>query len=217
MNAIAHHLRTHPRLFVAALAGTAAALLTPQVSSGVARALLGWNVGVWLYLVSISVMMWRADRGHLQRVASSQGESAIAVMIVVTMGAIVSFGALVLELVSAKQAGAVHALAPLLLVVATVIGSWLLVPTLFGLSYAALYYGAAPGKGLRFPTDDAAFEPDYADFLYFSFTIAVAAQTADVSISTRPMRRLTLLQSVLAFAFNTTILAFAINIAAGLF
>ncbi|MEO7008621.1 MAG: DUF1345 domain-containing protein, partial [Caldimonas sp.] len=58
---------------------------------------------------------------------------------------------------------------------------------------------------------------DYADFLYFSFTIAVAAQTADVSVSTRRMRRLTLTQSILAFVFNTTILAFSINIAASLF
>jgi uncharacterized membrane protein len=45
----------------------------------------------------------------------------------------------------------------------------------------------------------------------------VASQTADVSISTRPMRRLVLLQSVLSFVFNTTVLAFTINIAAGLF
>jgi uncharacterized membrane protein len=69
---------------------------------------------------------------------------------------------------------------------------------------------------LVFPEPDKAFRPDYADFLYFSFTIAVATQTADVAISTRPMRRLVLLQAVLSFVFNTTILALTINIAASL-
>jgi len=52
--------------------------------------------------------------------------------------------------------------------------------------------------------------------MYFSFTIAVASQTADVAISTRSMRKLVLLQAVLSFAFDTTILALTINIAAGL-
>ena len=214
---VASHLSAHPRLVISTAVGAAVALLIPDVGTGVTRGLLGWNVGVWLYLMSISLMMWRADKGHLQRIACRQAEGAIAVLVVITAGAIASFVAVVIELAGAKAAGTGHTLSPLLYVVATVIGSWLLVPTLFGLSYASLYYGSKPGKGLRFPTDDAAFEPDYADFLYFSFTIAVASQTADVSISTRPMRRLTLLQSILSFAFNTTILAFSINTAASLF
>lgn len=70
---------------------------------------------------------------------------------------------------------------------------------------------------LKFPDDNADFRPDYGDFLYFSFTIAVASQTADVSVTTQPMRRLVLLQSILSFGFNTAILAFTINIAASMF
>ena len=217
MTRIAHHLRAHPRLFIAAITGVATALLVPGVSSVVTRGLIGWNAGVWLYLLAISLMMWRADRSHLQRVAARQAEGAFEVLTVIVAGAMVSLGAIVLELAAAKAAGGRPELSHLLLVGATVSGSWLLVPTLFSLSYASLYYGKAPGQGLRFPSADAAFEPDYADFLYYSFTIAVASQTADVSISTREMRRLTLLQSVLSFVFNTTILAFSINIAASLF
>ena len=48
-------------------------------------------------------------------------------------------------------------------------------------------------------------------------SIAVASQTSDVSVSTRAMRRLVLVQSLLSVAFNTAILAFTINIAASLF
>lgn len=217
MNGIASHLAAHPRLVLSVLVGAAAALIVPHVDDPVTRSLVGWNAGVWLYLSLISLMMWRADRGHLQRIAGRQAEGAVAVLTIVVVGAIVSLGAIVLELAAAKQGGAGPRLGHLLLVLVTVAGSWLLVPTMFGLNYASLYYGRKPGKGLRFPSDDPAFEPDYADFLYYSFTIAVAAQTADVSVSTREMRRLTLMQSVLAFAFNTTVLAFSINIAASLF
>ena len=86
----------------------------------------------------------------------------------------------------------------------------------FTLNYASHYYRHRPPAGLRFPDDDPQFKPNYADFLYFSFTIAVAAQTADVVITSRPMRRLVLLQALLSFGFNTAILALAINIGAGL-
>ena len=65
--------------------------------------------------------------------------------------------------------------------------------------------------------ETANFEPDYSDFLYFSFTIAVATQTADVAITNRSVRRLVLAQSVLSFVFNTAIVAFTINMATSLF
>jgi uncharacterized membrane protein len=120
-------------------------------------------------------------------------------------------------LATAKVPGAPHELSHVLFALATVAGSWLLLPTLFTLTYASVFYRTAQGSGLKFPDDSGALRPDYADFLYFAFTIAVAAQTSDISVSTRDMRRLVLLQSVLAFVFNTAILAFTINIAASLF
>lgn len=67
---------------------------------------------------------------------------------------------------------------------------------------------------MQFPGDDG--PPDYGDFLYFSITLAATAQTSDVAISSRAMRRLVLVQTLLAFAFNTGVLALAINILAGL-
>jgi uncharacterized membrane protein len=88
---------------------------------------------------------------------------------------------------------------------------------MFALTYASLYFRVAHGSGLKFPEADPDFRPDFSDFLYFSFTIAVAFQTADISVTTQPMRRLVLLQSILSFGFNTAILAFTINIAASMF
>jgi uncharacterized membrane protein len=96
-------------------------------------------------------------------------------------------------------------------------GACLLLPTVFTLTYASLYHQAAHGMGLSFPGAGDAFRPDYGDFLCFAFTIAVAAQTADVIVTASPMRRLVLLESVLSFAFNSAILALTINMAASLF
>ncbi|MBP7395112.1 MAG: DUF1345 domain-containing protein, partial [Zoogloea sp.] len=67
--------------------------------------------------------------------------------------------------------------------------------------------------GLQFPGET---DPDYGDFLYFAAVIGTSGQTADVSFASRPMRRIGLLHCVLAYAFNTTLLALTINIASGL-
>lgn len=217
MNHVVRHLRNRPRLFTSMAIGTATAILVPGLGSAVTRFLFGWNVGVWLFLVLMGLMMFRADHERLRRTAIEQAEGAVTVLTLVIVAAVVSFGAVAVELSAAKQPGAHFAATRVLFAATTVVGSWLFLPTLFALNYASLYYRTAHGSGLRFPEPDEGFKPDYGDFLYFSFTIAVASQTADVSITNRPMRRLVLLQSLLSFAFNTTILAFTINIAASLF
>lgn len=217
MSRLVQHIQTRPRMFICAAIGTAVGMLAPGIEHAVTRSLLGWNVGVWLFLVMIGVMMLRADHDHLRRSAIAQAEGAAAVLALVVFAAVVSIVAIVIELSAAKGPGAHRALPHVLFALATVTASWLLLPTLFSLNYASMYYRTTRGGGLKFPEPDETFRPDYADFLYFSFTIAIACQTADVTITNRPMRRLVLLQSVLSFVFNTTILAFTINIAASLF
>ena len=211
------HARARPRLFLAALAGLLAIWLAPGSTDLIQRILVGWNVTVWLYLVLIGAEMLSADHIRLKRSAVAQDAGAATVLAMVLVGVFVSLAGIVIELSAAKVPGASHAFSHILFAIATVTGSWLLVPTMFALTYASLYFRTAHGSGLVFPDVEADFKPDYWDFLYFSFTIAVAAQTADVSISTRAMRRLVLLQSILSFGFNTAILAFTINIAASMF
>ena len=67
--------------------------------------------------------------------------------------------------------------------------------------------------GLDFPDT---LSPDYSDFLYFSFIIGVASQTADIAICSPTMRRIALVHGIVSFFYNTTVLALTINIAAGL-
>ena len=96
--------------------------------------------------------------------------------------------------------------------------SWGLVHTTFSIRYAHLYYGNSSSKdvkghGLDFPGD---VDPDFIDFAYFSFVIGMTFQVSDVEISSRRIRRLTLVHSLISFIFNTVIVALTINALAGL-
>jgi uncharacterized membrane protein len=107
----------------------------------------------------------------------------------------------------------------LVLGLATVVLSWSLIQTIFGLHYAHAFYGDSdqPGEtrhagGLLFPVERGEERmPDYLDFAYFSFVIGMTCQVSDVQITSHRLRRLALLQSLLAFVFNTIILALLIN------
>lgn len=220
MRRLHRHLLAHRRLATAVALGATVALVLPADWGGVQRALTGWNVAVWLYLVLAGWMMARAGHGHLRQVVDQQADSAATVLALVIAACLVSLVGTVLELGAAKALHGAQAWPHVLLAAATVVGAWLLLPTVFSLSYASHFYRRANGStagGLEFPGADDHFKPGYADFLYVAVTIAATAQTSDVAVSTPAMRRLVLAQSLLSFAFNTAVLALAINLAASLF
>ncbi|PYC16966.1 DUF1345 domain-containing protein [Pseudomonas mosselii] len=210
-----HHLtRTHPRLSVATLAGLLGGWLIPAGDT-VQHILAGWNLGVWLYLAMALWLSLRANAERVRKVARIEDENAGLVLITVCVSAIASLAAVTLQLVSSRGleggALALHYLYTGL----TVAGSWLLIGCIFSLHYARLFYtGDRHEPPLRFA--DGERNPDYWDFHYFSFTINVAVQTSDIGVAGRAMRRVVLAHSLVGFVFNTAILGFTINIAAGL-
>lgn len=208
-------IRSRPHLSLAIALGVLVGLLVPDSEPPLTRALIGWNVAVWVYLVTVGVLMTRADHRKVRAIAGQQDESAGLVLFSLTIGAVLSLSAIVFELGQIPHLPE-HARALRYGFTAlTVGGSWFLVGVLFTFHYAHMYYRAAKDRlPLRFPDDLK--EPDYWDFLYFSFTIAVAAQTSDVVVVSRTMRKFVLGQSVLSFFFNLAILGFSINIAAGM-
>lgn len=210
-----HWLRVRPRMIAAIALGLAAAGLTPSALGHLDRILIGWNAATWCYLLLAGWLMLRATPEHIRHIARLQDESALRVLVTVCIAAVMSLAAIVLELATVKGAPGGMRLLHMTLAGATLLGSWLLLPTLFAMHYAHLYYGSdARSRPLQFP--DRPDTPDYWDFAYFSFTIAVAAQTADIAPLGAAARRLVLAQSILAFIFNTSILAMSINVAASL-
>jgi uncharacterized membrane protein len=214
-NVFIRFIRSRPFLLCAVVLGVAVALLVPEHYNDLRRALIGWNSGVWAYLVAMAWTMFRADHSRVRAIAERQDESGGAVLGAVVVGAILSVYAIVTELADMKDASEHVKALHYAFTAVTVIGSWLLVGVMYCLHYAHIYYTANKhALPLEFP--DQHTQPNYWDFLYFSFTLSVAVQTSDVSIKTRAMRKLVLGHCVLAFFFNLVILGLSVNIAASL-
>jgi uncharacterized membrane protein len=203
--------RLHPRLLVALVVGVVAACVSGAEGLSM-RLLIGWNAMAWLYMILIWLVMLRSDEGLVKQRAEVEDEGAYLVLATICVAAAASLVAIVLEL-SARSVD--DKILRYGFTVLTLVGSWLLIGTVFTLHYARMYYNADKGeRPLHFPDNEE--DPHYWDFLYFSFTIAVAAQTSDVSVATREMRMVVLAQSVISYFFNAAVLGLSINIAAGL-
>lgn len=93
---------------------------------------------------------------------------------------------------------------------------WAVLHGVMASHYADMWY-ARRGQGqpgLDFGPDHP--DPDMWDFYYYSFTIGMAAQTADISLRNRYFRKITLMHSVLSYFFNAVIIALAVGAAASL-
>ena len=208
-------VHTRPRLTSAIVVGIVVWLVLPGQWNPVTRALIGWNVTVWLYLCLMAWLMMRASHVRVRRIAEQEDKSAVIILAIMSIAAIVSIAAIILELASIKDLPYSHRLAHYVFTGATVFGTWCLVATLFTFHYARIFYRSPiERRALSFP--DKEENLDYWDFLYFSFTIAVAAQTSDVTVMSHSMRKTVLAQSILSFLFNVAILGLSINIAASL-
>ena len=53
--------------------------------------------------------------------------------------------------------------------------------------------------------------------MHFAVVIGVASQTADIAFQSKALRRIGTVHGVIAFTFNTVVLALTINLVAGLF
>ena len=207
-----------PRLFSCTLIGLITTLLLPQSLSLLAltRLIIGWNMGACLYLLLAGRMMFWSSHERMRRRALEEDEGRIMVLVMVILVALMTLGVIIAELAAVKGLAGAQRYAHVGLVALTLASSWAFTQVMFALHYAHDYYAAEmrgrPG-GLAFPGSD---KPDYGDFLYFSCVIGTSGQTADVSITTREMRRTSLAHCVLAFLFNTTLIALTINIASGL-
>lgn len=205
-----HH---RPRLAIAVAIGIATAFLVPTQWQPITRVLTAWNAGVWSYLVSIAWLIMRSTHVRVREIAEQEDQAAVVVLALLSIAAIFSLAAIVMVLATSKDLSVNDRLGHYAFTGITILGSWLFVGMLFTFHYAHMFYRSATDqRPLVFPEKE--HYPDYWDFLYFSFTIAVAAQTSDVIVMSRSMRKVVLAQSILSFLFNAAILGMSINIAA---
>jgi uncharacterized membrane protein len=219
---ILRHVLGRPRLFLCAAIGLLSLTALPMQWRAETRFLSAWNLGVLLYIASAIHLMVRADPARMRRLAQLTDESRFVVLVLAIFAAVASIVAIVAQLAVSKDMTGINKALHLGLAGLTIVSSWTFIQVIFAQHYAHEYFIERASEkdlpeelrgGVTFP---GTANPDFLDFLYFSFVIGVASQTADVSICSRPMRRVALIHCVLAFFFNTTVLALTINIAAGL-
>jgi uncharacterized membrane protein len=205
----------HLKLWVAAFVGVILVFALPSDWTWICRVLAGWN-GAMLVLVPLTyVWMRNLDARQLRAKYREEDPTAPVILLVVVAGALLSLLAIVALLSTAKQVPSGQRFPHLVLATMTIVNSWALVHTMFTIRYADMYYSVADGEPppLSFPETA---EPLFWDFVYFSFTIGVACQTADVSTRQTAIRKTVTIHSVIAFIFNLAILGFALNVSAGL-
>ena len=176
-----------------------------------------WDLGVLCYLCLAWMVIAQTDQVLTRARAQRYDPSGYVIFVLVVSAASASLVAIGFIVGEIKDLSYWPRALSLTLAIAALFLAWFLIHTLFAFHYAHLYYGQPEDDGphlggLRFPDDD---EPDYLDFAYYSFVVGMTSQVSDVSVLSRPMRRLTLIHGVLSFIYNIAVLAMSINIISG--
>jgi uncharacterized membrane protein len=207
-------LVVRPYLVTAVVLGVALYFVSGLwMTRGVTRALIGWDGGIICFLCAMFfVVMPDVDIARMKRRAIEHDEGGHLILLMTILASVASVGALIAELSEAKTnpEGGWR----VVLAAGTVVLSWLFVQIVFAVHYAHVYYLAEengePKGGLEF---GVAGEPDYWDFVHFAVVLGTASQTADIVFTSKQMRRIGTVHTIVAFGFNTAILATMINLA----
>ncbi|WP_374949488.1 DUF1345 domain-containing protein [Mucilaginibacter sp.] len=212
-------LDANHRLLIGLVIAAITYLCCRHIPSVPAVALITW-VGFSLTIIILSwiVILW-AHPKDIRKIARLEDSSRYLISLFVTSASLISLLAIFLLLKSSKGESQQTVAGYVFLSMGAVVTSWWLVHTIYTLRYAHLYYSVEKGNrnpagGLEFPGDDK--EPDYMDFVYFSFVLGMTFQVSDVEISSKLIRRIAWRHGLISFAFNTAIVALSINVISGL-
>lgn len=215
--AVIRSLSIRPHLYIAAAAALVGYFALSFIDTPAVRAVIAWNIGGAVYLLLTARMMALCDTKRIRERAAIEDDGAIAILVIVLLAIAASFLAISIILLDLKDRPGDKVE---LLGVAgmTILMSWTVTQFVFAVHYAHEFY-APPAKngdarhGLDFPTDE---HPDYWDFLYFAVAIGATCATSDTDVRSKTFRRIITLHMIVAFIFNTMVLAMSINIAASL-
>lgn len=212
-----------PRLTASILVGLAVGGLLTGLAPEMAlstRLILSWDALSLSFLGSMFVAMIEHGPTDIRARAAIDDEGRGAILALVLVAAAASVWAVGVELSLAKDAHGAMKFARIALAFVSVVASWTMVQMIFALHYAHEYYGVDESDGAR-DAEGLSFKdpgpPDYWDFLHFAVVIGVACATADVDFTSKGLRRIGTVHCLIAFAFNTIIVALTINLTAGLF
>src|SRR5436309_1640006 len=153
-------------------------------------------------------LMSRSDVDRIRDRAAMEDEGQLAILVLTVVAALASLGAIFAELGTGTGRRPAH----IVLAALTILLSWAFIHAIFALHYAHEFYDETIGGGMAFPGGET--EPDYWDFVYFSFVIRMTSQVSDVGVTNKQIRRTVAAHGVVSFVFNAALLALTVNIAA---
>jgi uncharacterized membrane protein len=215
-------LDAHHRLLISLGVAAITLFFTWAHFSAPTVALVTWIAFGLCVIIMDWIIILTAHPADIRKIASIEDSSRTLIFLFVIVASLMSLLAILFLLISAKNQSDAVVTARVFLAMGSVIVSWWLVHTIFTLRYAHMYYAIDPDDdkklkhlgGLEFPGDEK--EPDYLDFVYFSFVVGMTFQVSDVEISARSIRRLAWIHGLISFAFNTAIVALSINVISGM-
>lgn len=220
-------LATHRLLAATVAAAIAWWLRTASVSDGSApygAVLVAYVMGAATYLALTWLVLAPATGSALARhsAANDPGRAAVFLIVLASSATVVGGAFAVLRSVPHHDGDRATLL---WLTLAALVLAWTVTHTVYALHYAHVHYqGVASGdadastpanatkEGFLFPGREA---PDGLDFIYLGFTIGMTFQVSDVQVLTRRCRRAVLRHALLAFIYNTLLIAFVINLLFG--
>ena len=188
-------------------------LLLPEKMEVITRLMISWDLFGFLMIGMSVITFFTMKPRQIRLLARVQDPKRIVVFVIILITTLCSLLAIVI-LLEKKGGWDLGKKAETFIYLFGVTCSWFLLHTMFTYRYAHLYYGDHPNNpetnvaGLNIPQE---LHPDYLDFAYFSFVIGMTFQVSDIQIVSRSMRRLALLHGLLAFLFNTVVVALTIN------
>ena len=201
------------RLLLAVAVGGVTALVIPATVGGPLRTVAAWDAGAGVLLVMVWRIILSSSAEDTARRAGAEDVGRSFVWAVVVLGSTVSIFAANVALRNARVMAPQAERALVMLCLLAVATAWCLCHTTYTMHYAHLYYrDDGDLGGLGFPGTDM---PCLLDFAYYAFTIGMCFQVSDVTVTQRGMRQATLGHAVLSFAFNTAVLALALNLLFG--
>jgi uncharacterized membrane protein len=179
---------------------------------------LSWNVFGISYLIFNLILFSKSDVKQIQKQCAKEDVSSWILFAFVVSASLIGLLS-VLSFINNTNAWQSGSIVGSIICISAVGFSWLMVHLAFAVRYAHLYYGdnnkqfSQHAKGLIFPEDEL---PDYFDFAYFSIVIGMTFQVSDVVITSKGVRRLVLIHSIIAFIFNTVIIAMTVSQVVGM-
>lgn len=199
------------RLAVSLLFGLAIGILTGVAGPARFAPVVGWTLTAGIFTLWTWVDVFSMDAVQTATHATREEPTRRVTHLLLVAAAVTSLVGVTYLIISNRYESAERLLAAATAVI-SVVTSWLMIHTLFGLGYARFYYTGDDG-GINFNQQAS---PRYTDFMYVAFTVGVSYAISDTNVEDSDLRATVLGHALLSYLFGSVFIAATINLLVGL-